>query len=234
MDDELCAMLAQYMTKEDMAKQYEDIFPKGHDAYVKEQTPFDFSHIVKAISSSNKEDLEQALNLELPNNTELWKALEQFRVDFTSLSSKEQVFNPQHLIKAFELYVKYYDNWRDNQQDLFWRQVIGYVQRFLPANIAMDFAQGLYERLENKEKSKRSFNFTYGGGAIFPLAHDSLSDLGYEYAVAILAAAAYLGLVAGRGTACIITKLVSIKNNNLGGIIQPESNCNHPHWCLIQ
>lgn len=55
-------------------------------------------------------------------------------------------------------------------------------QRFLPANIAMDFAQGLCARVENKEKSNRSFNFTYGGGSIFPLVRGrSLGGLGYNF-----------------------------------------------------
>jgi hypothetical protein len=182
MDDELCAMLAKYMTQQEMTHQYQDIFPKGHEAYYSAQTSFDFSDIVKIISKSSDTDIQQALDLELPNNTELWKGLEQFRADFTTLSNQESVFNPQHLIHAFELYDKEFNNWNSNQRDLFWRQVIGYVQRFLPANIAMDFAQGLYARVEDKEKAKRSFNFTYGGGAIFPLISDSLSGLGYEYA----------------------------------------------------
>jgi hypothetical protein len=176
-------MLANYLTQEEMNSQYQVIFPAGHEAYYSAQTAFDFSQIVNTISDSIPADVDKALSLELPNNTALWVALEQFRVDFTKRSNQEVVFNPQHLIKAFELYDKKYDNWTSKQQDLFWRQVIGYVQRFLPANIAMDFAQGLYARVENKEKSNRSFNFTYGGGSIFPLSLDSsLAGLGYNYA----------------------------------------------------
>lgn len=182
MDDEACSKFAKSMTKEEMVRQYQDIFPKGHETHYLAQTSFDFSAIVAAISSSNNADLEQTLSLELPNNTELWNKLEEFRADFTTLSCQESVFNPQHLIHAFDLYDKQYDKWNQNQRDLFWRQVIGYVQRFLPANIAMDFAQGLYARVKNKEKAKRSFNFTYGSGAIFPLITDSLAGLGYEFA----------------------------------------------------
>ena len=183
MDDELCEMLANYLTKEEMNDQYRTIFPEGHEAYYQAQTAFDFTQIVDTISNSSNADVEKALSLELPNNTSLWVALEQFRVAFTKRSNHEAVFNPQHLIKAFELFDEKYDNWTAEQQDLFWRQVIGYVQRFLPANIAMDFAQGLYDRVENKVKSKRSFNFTYGGGSIFPLVLDSsLVGLGYNFA----------------------------------------------------
>lgn len=182
MDDELCAMLAQYMTKEDIASQYQAIFPKGHEAYFQDQKSFDFSQIVETISKSSADDVKKALDLELPNTTALWQKLEQFRTDFGTQSCQEQVFNPQHLIKAFELYDSHYDSWNDNQKDLFWQQVIGYVQRFLPANIAMDFAQGLYSRVEAKQKSKRSFEFTCSSGSIFPLDFATLSGLGYEYA----------------------------------------------------
>jgi flagellar basal body-associated protein FliL len=181
-DEELCAMLAHYMPKEEMTRQYQEIFPKGHETYSKEQTSFDFNQIVEAISRSSNADVEKALSLELPNNTVLWVNLEQFRSDLTQRSSQEAVFNPQHLLKAFELYDSQFDNWNWNQRDLFWRQVVGFVQRFLPANSAMDFAQGLYNRVENQEKSSRSFKFKYGDGSIFPPVFDSFSGLGYEYA----------------------------------------------------
>jgi hypothetical protein len=157
-------------------------------------------------------------------------------VAFTKRSNQEAVFNPQHLIKAFELYDEKYNNWSENQQDLFWRQVIGYVQRFLSANIAMDFAQGLYARVENKEKSNRSFNFTYGGGSIFPLALDSsLTGLGYNCAVDFDG-----GLADGCGRgwsyvgAAALSNLVSSKNSKLGRIMRPELRDSHPGWCLIQ
>ena len=181
MDDELCAMLANYMPEEEMARQYQEIFPKGHETYSQEQTPFDFSQIMETISQSSDEDVEKALRLELPNNTELWRNIEQFRLEFTNRSSQEAVFNPQHLLKAFALYDSQFDGLNWNQRDLFWRQVVGFIQRFLPANIAMDFAQGLYNRVENQEKSARSFKFKYGNSSIFPPVFDSFSGLGYEF-----------------------------------------------------
>ena len=67
MDDELCAMLAHYMPKEEMVRQYQEIFPEGHETYYQEQTPFDFSQIVAAISQSSDDDVQKALSLELPN-----------------------------------------------------------------------------------------------------------------------------------------------------------------------
>ena len=139
---------------------------------------------MQAISESSDDDVQKALHLELPNETALWRGLEQFRADFTQRSSQETVFNPQHLLKAFALYNSQFGTWSWNQRDLFWRQVIGFTQRFLPANTAMDFAQGLYHRVERKEKSRRSFNFAFDGSSIFPLSFDSFLGLGYEFGVA--------------------------------------------------
>ena len=181
MDDELCAMLAKYMPKEEMARQYQAIFPKGHETYYQEQTSFDFGQIVQAISESSDDDVQKARNLELPNHTALWGSLEQFRADFTKRSSQEAVFNPQHLLRALALYDSQFDTWSWNQRDLFWRQVIGFTQRFLPANTAMDFAQGLLNRVEENEKPRRSLNFTFEGVSIFPLSFHSFLGLGYEF-----------------------------------------------------
>lgn len=82
MDDELCAMLAKYMPKEEMVRQYQAIFPEGHKAYSQEQTPFNFSLIVDAISESSDADVEKALSLELPNDTSIWKNLDQLGGEF--------------------------------------------------------------------------------------------------------------------------------------------------------
>ncbi len=185
MDDELCAMLAHYMQEDEMLRQYQENFPKGHETYYKKQTPFDFSQIVEAISQSSDEDVQKALGLELPNNTVLWSNLLQFRADFTQRSSQEAVFNPQHLIKVFQLHDIQFDRWSWNQRDLFWRQVVGYVQRFLPANIAMDFVQRLHARAEEKQTPSRSLQFkTYNDDRpFFPLVFESFSGLGYQYAV---------------------------------------------------
>ena len=221
MDDEMCEMLANYMTLDEMNDQYQTIFPEGHEAYYQTQTAFDFTQIIDTISNSNNADVEKARSLELPNNTLLWVSLEQFRADFTQRSHEECVFNPLHIIKAFVLYDEKYNNWTWNQRILFWQQVIGYVQRFLPANIAMDFAQGRYCGVEKKEKSKRSFNRTDGRAPIFPLGLDSsLGGLGYSYAWEPCGRW-------DRGVSLLL-KHMSSKNSNLWRIMRPESRDNQP------
>lgn len=180
-DDDMYEMLAKHMAPEEVTRQYEEIFPEGHEKYFADQTPFDFSKIIHVITQGSAEDVQAALNKQQDGSL-LGQTLNQFRADFTTLSYQEKVFNPKHLMEALELYDRQFDHWDWPKRDLFWRQVIGYTQRFLPANIAMDFAQGLYYRVAKKEKSRRSFNFRFGGGSIYPLTFDSLSGLGFDYA----------------------------------------------------
>lgn len=182
-DDEMCAVLKQYMSDEEIIRQYKEMFPQGHEKSYEAQTPFDFSTLVDVITQSNDVDVQAQLNRQ-QNDSLLCKTFNQFRDDFTLRSQQEIVFNPKHLLKAFEIYNENFEHWDWGRRDLFWRQVIGYVQRFLPANLAQDVAQGLYYRVEEKEKSRRSFNFRFGGGAIFPLSFYSFSGLGFECGVA--------------------------------------------------
>jgi hypothetical protein len=186
-------MLTKYMIQTgeegtlDVYRQYNAIFPKGHEEYFEKQKEdvFNFKEIIDAITNAGAEDVQTALDLTQPNETALWKALEKFRKEFTELSKKEIVWNPQHLIKVFEEYGANYSTFGGSfdspKNMLFWRQIIGYTQRFLPANVAMDVAQGLYYRVDKREKPNRKFAFRDGDGAIFPI-HHSLSGLGFELA----------------------------------------------------
>lgn len=181
-DDEMCDMLAKYMTPEKATRQYQEIFPEGHQPYVEAQTPFDFSTVITAIVQSTDDEIDAALNKE-QNDSALGNALNQFRIDFTLRSQQEKVFNLKHLLKAYECYDQRFRHWEFNQLNLFWRQVIGFVQRFLPANIAQDFAQGLYYRVEKKEKSQRHFRFRFTDNVMFPLTPNPLSGLGFDFAL---------------------------------------------------
>ena len=180
-DDEMCAVLKQYMRDEEIIRQYKEIFPEGHEKIDEAQTSFEFSTLVNAITQSNDVDVQAQLKLK-QNDSPLCQTFNQFRDDFTLRSQQETVFNPKHLLEAFEICNENVEHWDWNRRDLFWRQVIGYVQRFLPANLAQDVAQGLHYRVEEKEKSRRSFNFRCGDDAIFPLSFDSFSGLGFDYA----------------------------------------------------
>lgn len=228
-DDEMCEMLKKYMSDEEITRQYKEIFPKGHEKAYEAQTPFDFSTLVDVITQSNDVDVQAQFDRQ-QNDSLLCQAFDQFRDDFTLRSQQEIVFNPKHLIKAFEIYNENFESWDWNRRDLFWRQVIGYVQRYLPANLAQDVAQGLYYRVKKEEKSSRSFNFRIGSGAIFPLSSDSFSGLGFEYGAGVGGfprgggRAARGALTGTRPVRCgpVFGKLMSSKNFKLRELMQPH------------
>lgn len=185
-DEEMCKMLMEYMQPEEIILEYNQIFPQGVETHCASQKPFNFSEIFNVISQSSDADVQAALSKE-QNETTLCKALNQFRVEFTNLSCQEKIFNPQHLIMAYNKYIEFYDDRFDrslqNKRALFWKQVVGFVQRFLPANIAQDVAQGIYHLVREKKAALRSFKFRTDPGDIFPLTFDSHSGLGFDYGV---------------------------------------------------
>ncbi|OGO90752.1 MAG: hypothetical protein A3F10_06690 [Coxiella sp. RIFCSPHIGHO2_12_FULL_42_15] len=118
------------------------------------------------------------------NELTLMETLNRFREQFTQKSHHEIVFNPQHLLRALEVYLTQFDGWDWDKRDLFWRQVIGFVQRFLPACDAEAFAQGIYYLTEENEALRRSFDFRCGGSSFYPVDFNSCSSLGFDYGAA--------------------------------------------------
>lgn len=227
-DDAMCEMLAKYMRKEDTEEQYKIIFPEGHQKHFKKQKSFDFTEIIQAIINASIDDVSKALDLIQPNETALWAALQKFRKAFTELSRTETVWNPQHFIEALKQYDVNYGEFggRENSPKnmLIWRQVIGYTQRFFPANVAMDIVQGVFDRVKRKQKPLRSFNFQYGRGAILPLsvAH---TGIGYEFAVSISGIGPRVhGDGGGRWWRRPLGKLLSGRNGNLRKFTQREQS----------
>lgn len=182
LDIEMCDMLRRYMAPCEVLRQYQEVFPEGHEKYFASQASFDFNFLIGVIAQSSNAEIVAALaNQEA--DLRLCQALNRFRVAFTKRSQEEKVFNPEHLIKVLQLFGNF-SQWSRNQLDLFWRQVVGYVQRFLPANITQDVAQGLFQRVVLKEKARRSFNFRLGGGSILNLDFNTHAVLGFYWAAA--------------------------------------------------
>ncbi len=219
-DNEMCEILQKYMDPKEVARQYQEIFPQGHEKYFASQQSFDFSALIGVITRSSMANIKAALGKQ-QNGSRLCQELNQFRVNFTHHSQQEKVFNPQHLIKAYQLYDEYYEQWNWEQRGLFWRQVVGYVQRFLPANIAQDTAQGLYYRVEEKEKARRSFNFRFGDGSIFPLDLNSQKILGFDFA-ASARALDQLSRAKHDWSPSAFIKLISNKNKSLAKLPPPS------------
>ncbi|WP_133131063.1 hypothetical protein [Legionella yabuuchiae] len=159
-------------------RQFRQLFPEG----LPQQESYDFTELVQVISNSSDADIMAALRKE-KNDTPICQALNGFRTAFTDLAIKEMFFNPSHLIDALKVYDAQFERWSSwNQRNLFWRQVIGYTQRFLPACYAQAFCQGLYYILEVKKPLSRSLKFKYDDASYYPLTDSS--GLGFDFAVA--------------------------------------------------
>lgn len=166
--------------REEKIRQFKALFPEG----LPQQEPYDFNTLVQVISASPDVEIKAALE-KTQNDTKLCQALTTFRSDFTAVAMKEIFFNPLHLIEAFNIYNAQFDRWSWNQRDLFWRQVIGYTQRFLPACDAQAFCQGLDYIVEENGPRARALNFRFGSGSFFPLSESS--GLGFDWAAAVAA-----------------------------------------------
>jgi hypothetical protein len=186
-DIEMCEMMKDFFAQHkdgqaEIENQFNEIFPNGIEAHLQTQQDnvFDFNEILQVIIDAPEDEVTAALNKEFDNHLPLHLALEKFRKAFTEKSLSEIVFNPYHLLGAFETYNSAFDGLAWDKRDLFWRQVIGFVQRYLPACYLQAFAQGIYFIVEDMEPLKRSFDFRWGDGAILP--HRGFSGLGFDFA----------------------------------------------------
>lgn len=207
--------------QEEKASQFKALFPEG----LPKQEPYDFSALIKVISESSDADITAALKKE-NNDTPICRALMDFRAAFTDLAMKETFFNPLHLIEALSVYGEQFDHWSWKQRDLFWRQVIGYTQRFLPASYAQASCQGLYSVAVEKMPLRRSLKLLYDEGSYFPLAEPELDSvgLGFDFGYSGVAWGEDGTLVVGvcyrewqgAGTAPLINYVEQIQQSYLG------------------
>jgi hypothetical protein len=219
-DTDMLKMMEEYITDLDLAAlQRTEQYPEG----IEEQSVFNFKTILEAIKASDDLDAQLALNKH-DNDSPLCKALNTFRRQFKVHVMNEKNFNPQHLLRAFQLYDEQFDNFRiSEQRDLFWRQVIGYVQRFLPACDRQTFAQGIYFLVEESEPLKRSFDFHDGNGS-FPVNFDeSHSGLGFDYAAYVALIVDGQLLDAGWAASLLsLENLCRTKTSDLQNFMQPR------------
>jgi hypothetical protein len=193
--------------------------------------------IISAISKASNRTCELMLNHETEITADdkeaqkLLTALNAFR-DYLAPKKDPQTneiipiktgkhFNMQVLIEAFRLYDENYDafgGWDSHKNNLCWRKLIGYMQRFLPACYAQAFAQGIYYIVEDGEKLRRTFDFRLGGGSYFPLDGDPSFRLGYNYAAGWAAPRRVARL--GRREAVDLTILCQAKTAGLQRLMQ--------------
>lgn len=185
-NEECMAEMIQRYLKElpngesEIQTQIQEQFPEGWEVKENERSKNDLAalkKVVNAIAKSKEGDACEA-------------ALEEFRkyLKPEGVITTGKHFNPQLLIEAFNLYDKNYNSFGDyysRKNILCWRKVIGYIQRFLPANYAQAFSQGLYHIVESHEKLNRSLKFRHINNlSFFPHDTDPSSRLGFDFAAA--------------------------------------------------
>ena len=210
--------------KKEEARQYAKYQPYIDSMLTREH--YDLSVLMNIIMHSSAEDVTAALACNMENESVLCEALKEFRKAFAPRVITESMhFNYQNLQHAFDIYADQFDELKKHGHDydkcdLFWRQVIGYIQRGLPACDRQAFAQGIYYIVENDEKLQRKFDFRIGGGSFPVTAGDnSIDGLGYKYA----AGAAGRARAGARRVGARLSKLMSNKKNiKLAELMQPK------------
>jgi len=189
-DVEMAEMLKEFMPADEVLSQFEKIYPDGIDAVETEQKrqahEFKTTKLRAIFNAINAPDADVAFELETPGqriDSALNNALHSFREDFAYTSNNEQIFNPYYLLSAFEFYGENFDNFADwNRRDLFWWQIIGYMQRHLPACYLQAFARSIYDIVEHGAKLERTFEFHYWRGHYMRPDRGDLNNLGYNWA----------------------------------------------------
>jgi hypothetical protein len=182
----------------EMQRQFAAIYPDGIDAVYAAQIAkaddfknanrlenYNLLYIFTSITTASEEQIKFELETPGQNNSDspLNAALHNFRAQFTSTSNQELIFNPFYLLMAFEFYNEEFDNFNDpDRRDLFWRQVIGYIQRHLSACYLQAFARSIYYIVEYDEKVRRDFEFNDAKGSYMRANKGELNNLGYNYA----------------------------------------------------
>ncbi|EKD70420.1 MAG: hypothetical protein ACD_46C00539G0008 [uncultured bacterium] len=182
-DTDMLVMMETYFDKitdgrKQALKQYKEQFPNG----VKNaRCDFNFRPLITVIKNDIFANHQ-------PNETtkkELQKFQDYFTPKATDVIKTGKHFNMNALIKAFEIYNQNYGSgswWSEDQSSLFWRQVIGYLQRLVPACYAQAFCQGLYNVVEEKKPLVRDFKLD-NGAVYYPLDRDHTSLLGKDFGV---------------------------------------------------
>ncbi len=95
-------------------------------------------------------------------------------------------FNMYHLIAALDAYVKNYDvldtRLRRPHREKFCVEIIGFIERQMPANYAQACCSGLYLVLKNEGNFQRTFNLP-SDDVFIPLDSNVNSRLGADFAV---------------------------------------------------
>ena len=181
--------------KQEIIKQKKKQFDKNYLATEEKNAQEDLEalhQIVNAIEHAGPGHIIENAKQELIISPELDLELKKFRkyldIKLHHVVSTGKHFNTQILVAALDLYNKKYEifgGYNSNKNNLFFRQVIGYIQRFLPACVAQAFCQSLYLVEESNKPLKRKLTFL-NGPAYYPLDSNPLLRLGYNFAGGVM------------------------------------------------
>jgi len=175
--------------------QFNEAFPNGYAAHLEEQKrsadEFErnvLNSLVAAFYRASVADLKSSLR-KRDNGSELCRKLREFKDAFHALSMQEKVYNPNHLRKVFQEYDDWYDDCDNGprwlQSNLFWRQVIGWEERYMTANYAQSFCTGLDSMVNYHRPLQRTLTLhnydTFRDIHLYPLDVDPNSKLGSDF-----------------------------------------------------
>lgn len=190
-----------FNAQQKMQQQFEEVYPRGDisAAEIVQQASasqlFDSTlpSIRDAIKTAAMDEVLAELNNPASKNSEsvLSKVLRNFRQQFAERSNMAIAFNPFYLENAYKFYYNEYYNFSESQDPkeswtrgiLFWRQVIGYMQRHMPIVYLQAFATSLFLiTRENKSIDRAGFDVTRGFFNDEQKLIGELDNLGYTFA----------------------------------------------------
>ena len=165
-------------------------------------------------------------------------ALTQFRnaLDPQGVITTGKHFHAPLLHKALMLSIQYRDNFgsiKSAKHTLFWCQIIGYIQRFLPACYAQAFCQQNFRIFQfDAPLRHRSFKFKCNPDvSFFPLDRNPHDRLGFHYWLNLLGKSR-----SGYELNTLFTdfsELISIKENGMKNLMQHPALKRKRSCCLV-
>lgn len=145
---------------------------------------YDLGNLVEAILSSSADEIAAALKNE-KNDSVICRRLTEFRQKMFAVDVNNAMhFNPWQLIEAYRIYDEIYGFSSDNQQKLFWRQVVGCIQSVLPTCKVHYLTQGLNDIVVSRSVINRTLQLAHDGMHFYALVNrKSEAGLGFEVAI---------------------------------------------------
>lgn len=152
-------------------EQFLQQFPHGVQGA---KSTYDFSALLNAISR------ETFVNEKL--NAQTKAALKKFRDDFKPKEiTTGKHFDLHLLVNAINIYDDKFTEWSISKLSLFWRQIIGYLQRMIPACDAPLFCTDIY--IHDDTEASQTLMTLLNGDAFFPSINKPNSGLGFTHAI---------------------------------------------------